>query len=267
MLPLIAEPAELEPLLENPQLLIVDLGSAATFARIHIPGAIHVNPRELLEGIPPAVGKLASPAALSRLFSRLGLTADRHVVAYDDEGGGWAGRFLWTLEVTGHTRYSYLNGGLVSWMAERRSTQVAIAPVAPVKVNVAVQRSAIAEKEDVLDAIRARKAILWDARSAEEYAGKRVMAARSGHIPGAINLDWLDTMDRNDSLRIRKDIAQLLEEAGIVRNQPVITYCQTHHRSGLTWLIGKFLNYDIRAYHGSWSEWGNDPHTPIEPTP
>ena len=24
------------------------------------------------------------------------------------------------------------------------------------------------------------------------------------------------------------------------------------------------LGYDIRAYHGSWSEWGNDPDTPIE---
>lgn len=264
MLPLIAEPAELEPLLEDSRLLVVDLCSETSFARAHIPGALHVNPRELLAGIPPAVGKLASPPALSRLFSRLGLTTDRHVLAYDDEGGGWAGRFLWTLEVTGHTRYSYLNGGLVSWIAERRRLQHVSQPAVPAMVEVSIHRSAIAEKEDVLEAIKNQKTILWDARSAEEYAGKRVMATRSGHIPGAINLDWQDTMDRRASLRIRNDIAQLLEETGIVREQPVITYCQSHHRSGLTWLIGKFLNYDIRAYHGSWSEWGNDPYTPIE---
>ncbi|MDG1207545.1 MAG: sulfurtransferase, partial [Pseudomonadales bacterium] len=41
-------------------------------------------------------------------------------------------------------------------------------------------------------------------------------------------------------------------------------HCQTHHRSGLTYLIGKILGFDIRAYDGSWAEWGNDPTTPIE---
>ncbi|MBT3564150.1 MAG: sulfurtransferase, partial [Gammaproteobacteria bacterium] len=40
----------------------------------------------------------------------------------------------------------------------------------------------------------------------------------------------------------------------------------THHRSGLTYLIGKSLGYDIKAYPGSWSEWGNHPDTPIETT-
>ncbi len=37
------------------------------------------------------------------------------MVAYDDEGGGWAARLLWTLELIGHTRYSYLNGGIHAW--------------------------------------------------------------------------------------------------------------------------------------------------------
>ena len=55
-----------------------------------------------------------------------------------------------------------------------------------------------------------------------------------------------------------------LHGLGITPDKRVITHCQTHHRSGLTWLIGQSLGYDIKAYHGSWSEWGNDPDTPIE---
>ena len=47
---------------------------------------------------------VASVEQLNRLFSFLGLTPDTHIVVYDDEGGGWAGRFLWTLDVIGHQR-------------------------------------------------------------------------------------------------------------------------------------------------------------------
>jgi len=57
---------------------------------------------------------------------------------------------------------------------------------------------------------------------------------------------------------------ELLAQLGIDDTKRIITHCQTHHRSGLTYFIGRWLGLDIRAYHGSWSEWGNDPDTPIE---
>jgi thiosulfate/3-mercaptopyruvate sulfurtransferase len=60
------------------------------------------------------------------------------------------------------------------------------------------------------------------------------------------------------------DIASQLQEIGIDKHKKIITHCETHHRSGLTYLVGKALGYDIRAYDGSWSEWGNHPNTPIE---
>ena len=55
----------------------------------------------------------------------------------------------------------------------------------------------VAEAEDILAALGGGDFLVWDCRSADEFAGRRSAAARAGHIPGAVNLDWLDLMDRD----------------------------------------------------------------------
>ena len=65
-------------------------------------------------------------------------------------------------------------------------------------------------------------------------------------------------------MRLTAGIEEELTQLGIMGNGPIITHCQTHHRSGLSYMIGRLLGLDIRAYHGSWSEWGNRNDTPIE---
>jgi thiosulfate/3-mercaptopyruvate sulfurtransferase len=262
--PIIVEPEQLQSELSNSRLLIVDLCRESAYAKLHLPGAIHVSPLELICGIKPATGKLPDIKQLSDLFSRIGLRADHHLVAYDDEGGGWAGRFLWTLDVIDHPAHSYLNGGLTAWIAENRPVESRPNQPDAAPVTVAINRQPMVDKEYLLAHLDDPNVVIWDARSASEYNGSNMQAARGGHIPGAINLDWLDTMDRDRDLRIRSDMEDILSNLGISRDKEVITHCQTHHRSSLTYLIGKSLGYSIKAYDGSWSEWGNDPHTPIE---
>src|SRR5690606_2213738 len=105
-LPLIIEAESLKDLLNRSDLLLVDLCSDERYAEGHIPGAVHVSPHELVKGTPPAPGELPDLSQLEALMGRLGLNENTQVVAYDDEGGGWAGRFIWTLDVVGHQQSS-----------------------------------------------------------------------------------------------------------------------------------------------------------------
>jgi thiosulfate/3-mercaptopyruvate sulfurtransferase len=266
-LPLLIEAEPLFQQLDNEQLLILDTSSAETYARHHLPAAIHITPSALQSGIKPAPGKLPGVAQLSELFSSAGLTPDKHVIVYDDEGGGWAGRLAWTLDVLGHSNYSYLNGGIHAWLAARLPTQAGASASQPSDYQATIHNAPVAALAEVLASLDDDSYAIWDARSKDEYLGNKVFAQRGGHIPGAVNIDWLELIDRQRQTRlVDLDALQLrLNQLGLSQDKTIITHCQTHHRSGLSYLAMKILGYpNIKGYDGSWSEWGNLEHTPVE---
>ena len=67
--------------------LIVQVAEPASYMAAHVPGAVLVEPRELVCGIPPATGRLPGLDQLTALFSRIGYRPDLDIVACDDEGG------------------------------------------------------------------------------------------------------------------------------------------------------------------------------------
>lgn len=244
--------------------LLVQVTSSALFEQAHIPGAVLIEPAELVCGMPPASGKLPSTAQIAATLSRVGYQPDQRIIAFDDEGGGWAGRLFWTLDVIGHHDWAYLDGGLHAWHAAGLPlAQGASAPAPAEPCEITVDTAPIAEIPDVMAAIDDADSVIWDVRSAEEYAGLRSGSSRRGHIPGAVNLDWELLKDANRQLRLIDNLDDVAASLGLLQAKQIITHCQTHHRSGLSYLVGRLLGLNIKAFHGSWAEWGNDPNTPI----
>lgn len=267
--PPLLEPEQLQSSLADPAILIVDLSDPGRYAAGHIPGAVHLDYSKLILGIPPAPGLLPDAAQLSAVLSRIGLTSDQHVIAYDAEGNGRACRLLWTLVTLGHSRLSLLNGGIQAWEAAGGPLEAGsrLPTASAYQARFDDPPTAIADRAYILKRLGQPDLALVDTRTPAEYAGLDVRAARGGHIPGAVNFNWTDAMDPQRQLRLQPApvLRQLLDRRGVTLDKEVIVYCQTHHRSAHTYWVLRSLGYArVRGYPGAWSEWGNDPGLPVE---
>ena len=266
-LPLVMEPEELESRLGSQGLRVVDLSKPEVHARIHIPGAVHFDYDRIVAARRPISGLRPDEAALGEALGSAGITPETHVIAYDDEGGGKACRLLWTLDVLGHRKFSLLNGGLHAWTSEPHPVESGVTPPAPAHYPAKIGATGYADRDYILAHLGDASVRLLDTRSPEEYHGFKRLAARGGHIPGAVNLEWTRAMDPNRNLRLRpeEELRGMLESLGVTPVHEVITYCQTHHRSAYLYIVLKALGFErIRGYPGSWSEWGNLDDTPVE---
>jgi thiosulfate/3-mercaptopyruvate sulfurtransferase len=217
------------------------------------------------------MGLLPNEDQLNTVFDAIGLTADTHVIAYDDEGGGRACRLLWTLEAIGHTNYSLLDGGIQDWMANNHEVTSKVVYPTPCDTgkenNCTIIDNPVASQAYILEHLDDDGVVILDSRSSAEYTGQKAFAERGGHIPGAINWDWTEAMDKSQNLRLKPqaELTATLENLGISKDKMIITHCQTHHRSAHTYIVLKSLGYEnIKGYPGSWSDWGNTANTPVE---
>ena len=262
--PSLISPEHLSEQLDDPNLLVVQVVSTPQFGRVFIHGAKAITPQQLVHGQPPTPGALPDIDRLNTLFGRLGLTHDKVVVVADDEGGAWAGRLAWTLDCVGFTNWCYLDGGIHAWITAGYPVSSVFASPEDTTLDLSVDESCLIHLDELINELNNPLVQIWDCRTRDEYTGHRNIALRNGHIPGAVHLNWTDLVDQSNAMRIRPDASAQMASVGISAENSLIVHCQTHHRSGFAYMLARLNGFpNVRAYPGSWAEWGNHPDTPI----
>ncbi len=273
---LLAEPDWLWESRDDPNLRIIDCGSAAAYDRAHIPGATRLRRKVDEAGASPAEWikdpadpvHVMRPEAFAALMGRLGVSDATTVVAYDDYNGSWATRLWWVLSYYGHANAKVLNGGWQRWVDEGR-------PVTFRETVPELGRFTPRSNETMrarLDEVRARHAdpgvqvvnVLWP----ETYTGvdNRFGNRRTGHIPGSVNLP-IERFLADGDVPVIKPAAGLraaLAEAGLSPDKETIIHCQAGVRTTMGVFTLSLLGWDrARAYEASMAEWANRDDTPL----
>jgi len=259
--------------LGNPKVRIVEVSvEPGQFERGHIPGAANVVWHTDL--VDTVRRDIATKEQFQALVKRLGIHPDTTTVLYGDNNNWFAAWGAWVFDVYGVPNVKLLDGGRRKWEADKR--QLSGRPTTHDAGTLAISDANTklrARLPDVL-AVAEKKADarIVDIRGPDEFSGKifapegsKELSIRAGHVPGAINVPWVQAVDAATGLIKPKDeLKKLYADKGIDGTKPIIVYCRIGERSSHTWFVlAKVLGYDVRNYDGSWTEYGNSVGVPI----
>lgn len=229
---------------------IVDVRPPLIFRQMgHIPGAVNIPFDRLRDPSSVTEGMLPDPDTFASLLGSAGIRPSDPIVAYDDDKGVYASRFLLTAAVYGHHGPLYLLDGDYTVWQQAHDTAVDTPDPSPATYEIDPPAdSPIVDREAVKQATK-RGDLLIDTRTPVEYD--------DAHIPGAVQLSWEALVDdATRQLKPREDIETILEDIGITPHRRLVLYCNTARRLSHTYAVLRHLGYeDLTFYEGSLTDW------------
>lgn len=264
----IIQPSELVSLNPNEFILFdASAGSKARYDENHLSGAFYIDLNTDLANIDDfAIGgrhPLPTLEHFATVLGKFGIDKNSHVIIYDDKNGGnAAARFWWMLKAVGHEKVQVLNGGFDAAIKAGFATNSS-KPKAESKKPYPVTswQLAVANINEVEMASKTGKQTIIDVRDANRYAGlTEPIDLIAGHIPGAINFPFTQSLDENGFFFNPKVLKKVVEmQLEDINSENTIVHCGSGVTACHLLLAMDYAGIPIpKLYVGSWSEWSRN---------
>ncbi len=271
-------PAELQPMLSDPNIVVIDTRNPAAYAAGHIPGAVNVHEvfTYLATSTPEGMAELRQKFA--DLFGAAGLGGEQTAVIYEgnmSSGFGQSCRGYFLLSFLGYPKAMVLHGGFQAW--EAAALPISTEPAKPVAREFPLSDAGTGMMigyQEMLAAVGDDSIVKLDVRDVDEWIGDssspygKDFCPRKGRIPGAKWLEWYRLMKPTAAGPMFKSRDEILAEChtvGVTASTPVYLYCFKGARASNSLVALKEAGItDVRMYFGSWNEWSRNEALPIE---
>jgi len=207
---------------------------------------------------------LPTREAFAETVASWGLTPERGVVCYDQQGGPYAARAWWMLRWLGQGAVAVLDGGLAAWQAAGGRVESGEAAPAPPASSYPLGDTTMPTVQADTLLRQLGQVTVLDARAGERFRGEtEPLDAVAGHIPGALNRFFKDNLGPDGRFLPADTLRATFEAMGLKAGQLVnqcgsgVTACHNLLALEHAGLTGSAL------YPGSWSEWSADPARPV----
>lgn len=256
---LLIEPNDL---MDHPaQFIVLDVRGRNLYDRSHHPGSVWVDVAAWSKAFN---AKPDDSAEWSERLGSVGVDPSKSIVVIGDKVNESA-RLWWMLRYWGCPDVRLVNGGWSAYavLNPKLSTEITKRP--PLVLKLTLQRDRLTNKEQIIQCLKDTPPQFVDARSTGEYCGTAETAKRNGSIPGALHLEWTDALDPvSKRFKSPAELQKLIKDHQIDLNKPTVTYCQSGGRAAAMAFTLELMGCkQVSNYYKSWSEWGNEPDTPI----
>jgi len=260
------------------KIVLIDTRALDNYAKEHIPSAVNIHECFTFLAMSDAKGLKDLHDMFVNLFGKAGITgSDERVVVYEEgmaSGFAQSCRGFFLLKWLGHPNVCVLHGGLVAWKKKGGTVTSEVPTPIPVSFKSNQNPSIMATKDEVVQALSSKSAVLLDVRDKEEWIGEssspygKEFCPRKGRLEGATWIEWYELMEKRDGVSYVKNphqIREIFEGHGITEKSNIIVYCFKGSRAANTFLLLKDAGFsNVKNYFGSWNEWSRDPKLPID---
>lgn len=243
----------------NKKLIVIDARKATDYAKMHIMKSVNIPHKDLYKaGV--IEGLIKDPADLAAYFGKKGISNTSAIVIYDDGSSKYNSRVYWVLKYMGAENVQMLHKDMTQWKMARIPLTKSVVPAKKATFTPKVNKAILAE----MSVVKAKSAILVDARDAVEYGGS--FKDSEGHLPGAINIPYKEVLKANGSFKSKAGLETLAAKYGITADKEVIVYCVTSVRAAVIYFaLNNVLGYsNVKVYDGAYNEWVADKNNSLE---
>lgn len=227
------------------EIKIIDTRRLVDYTEDHIQGAISIPVTSFVKSI----GRLKDAPDIKKfedLMNNNGINNDSPVIAYDDQMGVYASRFLWTLDLYGHKEMYILDRNFSNLKQSKNKSTRHENEVKKTKYSAKLN-GYLASLNYILKILKSNNMII--------DAGDR-MDFLNGHIPNAVNIPWKICVGKDRNFLPKENLNRIFEEHGVFYDKETIVYCKDGMTSSYIYAALRMLGHKkLMLYSRGYAEW------------
>lgn len=260
--------------LNDPNLVLLHVGSKSDYYAEHIPGARFVDLDDIADSDHEKPGALMlqvpSAESLRDRLANLGISDDSRVVVY--YGTNWvtpATRVVFTLDLAGlGAKTSLLDGGMGLWKEQNHSVTKEIPQAKKGTLSALNVRPLVVDADWVKDNVGKPGISVVDGRASAFYDGVETGRGmhgpqRTGHIAGAKSIPYTEVTTDKVIFKTPQELEAIFAKAGVKPGDTVVGYCHIGQQATGMLFAARLLGHKVLLYDGSFEDWSAHTAYPV----